>query len=288
MELSNFSLCKIINLLFGNSLFNFADAGAFCLPVGKDTHWVPLADLGNPKFSSQFLNELSFQSPETQRNFVSSAIDAITLLMNSNFIESVDFVLCEEEDLVWEHHKPGYYAILSKTGCCATAASWLTYFLNAYDSSGYISITRDSGFGHIIVYVLYQDWYYFIDPLLYTKDYVPTLIAETGQRKDYVTTQYITGCCIKAKSIEAWINFYKRYYKSSGQKHLFCKSSGDYVPPISIKRETGMIKIYIVESLTEPLYQNNDNIENLQYIKRPLPKKNIDWQKVIERDLQRI
>ena len=72
-----------------------------------------------------------------------------------NFFPADDNVRSGENGLNWEHHKPGYHAVRTNCGCCATDSNWLNYILAGdYDEIGFIATSQRDGSGHVYNYIL--------------------------------------------------------------------------------------------------------------------------------------
>ena len=112
-----------------------------------------------------------------------------------------------EGSIHWEHHKPGYDAVRTNTGCCATDSNWLRYILDGdYDEIGYIATSQRDGSGHIYNYIKLDGWYYFIDLTHYRTDWVATA-PETGNLEDYQRSDRVLGNIHKVRDVMDYVNY---------------------------------------------------------------------------------
>ncbi len=190
--------------------------------IAKDTFWVPIASIGKPKYTEKGIAQFVGKSPILIKNSIFTLYDAIQLFQLSNFKEIDDNKIVEYNSLNWEFHKPGYYSVLTNQGCCASDTSWLLYVLeNKYEQIGVVAFIRESGNGHSLNYIKHNGWFYFIDLLSHVEKYRRNSAPETGRLSDFAKSKYNTGIFIKAKRIEDFINYYKRFIRINKSEHLF-------------------------------------------------------------------
>ena len=73
--------------------------------------------------------QITFIRPEQKQEEISTLYEAIQLFKISGFTYTEDNVNILENDIYWEHHKPGRDAVRTNTGCCAADTNWLNYIL---------------------------------------------------------------------------------------------------------------------------------------------------------------
>lgn len=221
--------------------------------ISKDVYWVPVNSLGGTRYTNTDIEQLVTLQPDEKCKAINTLYEAIQLFQHSNFIEMSDVRIIEENGVEWEHHKPGYEAVRTNRGCCASDSSWLTYILEGcYSEMGLFAISRIWGNGHIINYIKQDGWYYFIDMMTNEKQYVKSVSVETGKIADFRKTKYITGILTKAKSLEAFANFFSRYMLRKVPEHIFFIQREKYCVPIAQQKQGFTLKI---------IYPNNYNIE---------------------------
>lgn len=246
--------------------------------ISKDVYWVPINTLGKTARSNSEIKDMVNLSPQEKRANINNLYEAIQLFQVGSFREELDVVIIKENDYVWEHHKPSIYSVLSNCGCCSSIASWLNFMIkNKYEQTGYFSLSRPNGSGHVMNYIYHNNWYYLIDLLPMVEQYVDTICSETGRRIDFMKSKYITGILAKSKSLESYVNFYRRIQLRGGFEHLFFYSNGHEVGPMS-NRDNNNKKI-ICFSRDEQVICLSDTkvLKTLDYEFVDPPKKLPDW-----------
>ena len=174
--------------------------------------WVPASSLGESRFSNEEVFDMIGESPETKQGEAKTLYEALQFYQVGGFAASDDNVRIFENGVNWEHHKPGYYAVLTNSGCCATSANWLNYILkDDYDEVGFIATSQRDGSGHIYNYIKENGWYYFIDLTHYRTDWVATAI-ESGNMNDYYNSDFVLGNIHKTKTVEAFVNYVQQAF----------------------------------------------------------------------------
>ena len=130
-----------------------------------------------------------------QKGAPSTLYEALQLYQVGNFAPSADNIRSFENGINWEHHKPGYHAVRTNTGCCATDSNWLRYILDGdYDEVGFLATSQRDGSGHVYNYILQDGWYYFIDLTHYHAQGSPINTSEeSGDLSHYRATDFILG-----------------------------------------------------------------------------------------------
>lgn len=147
----------------------------FEVRIADGIYWVPANALGESRYTNAEIYDMLTLSPGKKQSKFSTLYEALQLYQVGNFYSSDDNIRVYENGINWEHHKPGYDAVRTNNGCCATSANWLNYILkNDYDEVGYIETSQADGSGHIYNYIKQDGWYYIIDMAHYRTDWVAT------------------------------------------------------------------------------------------------------------------
>lgn len=191
----------------GQDLLTLRHDAEFEMGVAEGVSWVPVNMLGKSGYSNEEIFQMVRESPEVKQREIHTLYEALQLYQISGFAASDDNVRLQENGINWEHHKPGYYAVATNNGCCATSANWLNYILAGdYEEVGYIATSQRDGNGHIYNYIYHNGWYYFIDLTHYRTDWIATAV-EDGNPDSYYNTDFILGNCHKAKSVRAYVDY---------------------------------------------------------------------------------
>lgn len=207
----------------------------FELKLANNVFWIPYNMNVNNALPINDLTKLITLTPEQKKEKINTIIDAVNLFILSNFDEYNDNIIIEENEIVWEYHKPGYISVLSNKGCCASCCTWANYLLaDNFDEAGYINIIRSIKSGHVVNYFKNKknDWYYILDLQPFVELYQGFICAQTGKRIDFIKSKFITGILVKAKSIEDYVNFYSRYTSKIMPEHLYLVQTSSIVQPI--------------------------------------------------------
>ena len=246
-------------------------SGHFQVQISKDLYWVPVNTIGSPQHSIQEISDISMFPPQEKKEYISTLYDALQLFVTSNFHELLDVVVIAENNIEWEHHKPGYYAILTNCGCCSSDAAWLRYLLfDKYQEVGYISFSRPNGSGHVFNYILTEGWYYLYDLCPLTDRYINNVLIESGKMADFLKAKYVTGALLKCRQLESFALFYKRLQLRGGFDHLFFKHRSPEVGPISAINKGGITTILMPENagITPLLTPNTETIQS-KFVSHP-------------------
>ncbi len=236
----------------------------FELRLSRDVYWVPVNRLGGTRYTNDQIQQMVRLSPQEKRDRISTLYEAVQLFLLSRFHQMSDVKLVREGERLWEFHKPGYYAVLTNEGCCSSDASWLRYLLDGkYEKMGYFSFSRPTGSGHVCNYFVHDGWYYLYDLTPFTDQNVHTALAETGQRRDYLSCKFVSGILIKCKRLEDYAHYFARIQMTRGYDHLFFDNPEQEMPPIAVERNQGVITIcYPQTSAVSPvLYHETATIE---------------------------
>ena len=177
--------------------------------VADGVWWVPVSSLGKSRYTNREIAGMVEHSPEQKQEEISTLYEAIQLFKISGFTYTEDNVNIMENDIHWEHHKPGRDAVRTNTGCCAADTNWLNYILSGdYDEMGFLAYSKADGNGHIFNYIYQDGYYYFIDLTGFEEENVSALSRESGMPGDYINSGSASGCLIKARSPEDYVKYY--------------------------------------------------------------------------------
>ena len=216
---------------------------SFAVEVHDDIYWVPAASLGQSRYTNQEIAEMVNLTPEEKQEKISTLYEAIQLYQISNFANADDNKRIKEKKINWEHHKPGYQAVRTNQGCCATNSNWLNYILkDDYDEVGFMAYSNTDGSGHIFNYIRQGDDYYYIDLTHYRTDFLETA-EETGVRDDYYAVDYIAGNIHRTASPEAYTEYcVEKFNNPPGL--FFQYQAEDCLPVDGVKVEDGICITY--------------------------------------------
>ena len=248
------------------TISKFFNGASFETKLSEDVYWVPFDEEGKNKHSYDEIKSLTKMSPYEKQKKVNTIADAIVLFIVSDFDEKDDNIYIQEGNIKWEFHKPGDVAITSNCGCCASCCSWVTYLLaNNFEEVGIIGIIRPIG-GHAISYFYKEPWYYILDLNTLVSKYRNTICPQSGLRADFVKSSFITGILVKAKSIEAYVRFYRRYTQKKIEEHLFIRERLLYACPIGEKFEHYKKRhIYIPNDQNISIIEQEKKITKISY-----------------------
>ena len=191
----------------GKDLMTLRYDADYVVEVHPDVYWVPARSLGDSRYSNADIFQMVNHSPEDKQAAVSTLYEALQLYQVGGFASADDNIRMGENGIAWEHHKPGYYAVLTNCGCCATDSNWLHYILDGdYDEIGYIATSQRDGSGHVFNYILQDGWYYMIDLTHYRTDWIATA-TEDGYLDSYHRSDPILGNIHKTRSPEAYAEY---------------------------------------------------------------------------------
>jgi len=191
----------------GQDLLTLRHEADFEMGVAEGVSWVPVNRLGKSAYTNEQIFQMISETPEVKQQEIHTLYEALQLYQVGGFIASDDNVRLQENGVNWEHHKPGYYAVATNNGCCATSANWLNYILEGdYEEVGFIATSQRDGNGHIYNYIYHGGWYYFIDLTHYRTDWIATAV-EDGNPDSYYNTDFVLGNCHKAKTVQAYVDY---------------------------------------------------------------------------------
>ena len=252
----------------------------FQVEVRPGVYWVPANALGGSRYTNAEISQMLEKSPEEKQADVSTLYEALQLYQVGRFCSADDNICMEEDGIVWEHHKPGYDAVVTNCGCCATDSNWLHYILNGdYDEVGYIGMSQRDGNGHVINYILQDGWYYMIDLTHYRAEegWLPTAI-EDGDLNSYHNSDIIFGNIHKTRSLQDYVDYIQETF--SDPPGLIERYTADDVPACAcVFGQDGAVEILYAEMNNidlEILF--DDPADSLTFRLAPAPTRQPNWQ----------
>ena len=258
----------------GQDLKTLRHDASFEVEVSSGVYWVPAVALGNSRFSNMEIHKMLSSTPEDKQQIISTLYEALQLYQVGNFTASDDNVRLSENGINWEHHKPGYHAVRTNTGCCATDSNWLRYILDGdYEEVGYIATSQRDGSGHIYNYILHEGWYYIIDLTHYRA--VGSSIdsaEENGDLNAYHATDFINGNIHKTQNIQDYVDYVQQTFND---------------PPGLMFMYTAENCLAVTGSSTQIIYESagmdfvnvifDDPADDLEFVWKDSPKNLPDW-----------
>ena len=212
--------------------------------VADGVWWVPVRTLGDSRYTNREIAAIAQDcNPEEKQQKISTLYEAIQLFQISNFSTSMDNVRIREGNINWEHHKPGYHAVRTNTGCCAAVTSWLNYILSGdYEQTGQFSYSYPDGNGHVFNYIFQDGYYYFIDLTYFQTDFTDTR-TESGSLSEYRNSAFISSYLHKAISPEAYVNYIVSSWDNPPPR-FFIHEAQDVPPGDGLQVEGRMTAVY--------------------------------------------
>ena len=274
-------------------LFTYTDAGTGIRPdpdhdtdnlrygadyeveVAQDVWWVPVVSLGDSRYTNTEIAGMVAAEPEEKQAALGTLYEALQMFQISGFHEGDDNVRITENDIDWEHHKPGYDAVRTNTGCCATDSNWLNYILrDDYDEVGFLAYSQSDGGGHILNYIRQDGYYYFIDLTHYRTDFLDSSAPETGNMNDYNRSDMGSGNLHKCTSPESYVAYCTKIYNDPPE--LFFIYRADDCLPVTGKKIKGQMTILYPKTAEVTPIRGNTS-EPLEYKFVNPPKKHYNW-----------
>ena len=252
---------------------NLRHEARFMLQVYDGVWWVPANELGKTRYTNQEIADMAGHSPEQKQEEISTLYEALQLFQISGFTGSEDNVKIPEGDIYWEHHKPGYDAVRTNTGCCASCADWLNYILSGDYEMGFIGWSLPDTNGHIFNYIYQDGWYYFVDLTHYEGG---VMTPETGEMASYRFLEHPAGCFHKAKSPEDFIKYYLKTAGSEPPAKFELYQAENVIPLGTAETDDGQLMLYYPEGY-DMTFIDGINPEALNSQTAPGPEKSYNW-----------
>lgn len=250
----------------------------FRVEVSPGVYWVPAASLGGSRYSNSEIHGMLSASPEEKQERVSTLYEALQLYQVGNFTPSDDNVRIFENGINWEHHKPGYHAVRTNTGCCATDSNWLRYILDGdYEEVGFIATSQPDGSGHVYNYILHEGWYYIIDLTHYHASGSPIDTAvEDGDLAGYNATDFVLGNIHKVQDINDYVLYVQQtFHEPPG---LMLQYTAENVLAVDSLRGDSGVQIVYEDAQGQPIRIIYDVPEDsLTFARAESPTKLPDW-----------
>ncbi len=261
----------------GKDLKTLRHDASFEHEVFPGIFWVPANSLGSSRYTNDDISQMLDASPEDKQNMISTLYEALQLYQVGNFTPSDDNIRMSENGVHWEHHKPGYYAVLSNTGCCATDSNWLHYILAGdYDELGYLATSQRDGSGHVYNYIFHDGWYYFIDLTHYHASGSPIDNAvEDGDINSYHSTDYILGNLHKTQSVQSYVDYVQQTFNDP--PGLMFMYTAENVPAVDSVPNGSIIQILFEDSPLDITVVFDDPNDKLEFGRAPAPSRIPDW-----------
>ena len=248
---------------------------AFSVKVADGVYWVPANALGSSSYTNAQIQSMLTDTPEEKQTKIDTLYEALQLYQIGGFYGSDDNVRIFENGYSWEHHKPGYDAVRTNHGCCASCTDWLNYILkDDYDEMGFIGTCSLTG-GHVFNYIKQDGWYYFVDLTKWYAENWNCNAVESGDLSDYAHSDRIYGNIHRAASLDAFVNY-------------ILDASGDPPGIIDTYRAAdvaAMTEVWTADGGIQLIYADNveitvlydDPTDTLTYTFAAAPTKTKDW-----------
>lgn len=192
----------------GQDLATLRHDADFEVEVAPGVYWVPASALGGSRYSNMDVYAMLPASPEEKQAAASTLYEALQFYQVGGFMPADDNIRLMENGVNWEHHKPGYHAVRTNCGCCASDSNWLRYMLDGdYDEIGYIATSQRDGSGHVYNYILQDGSYYFIDLTHYHAGSNYDTGVEDGSLSSYYACDFLLGNIHRTESVQAYVDY---------------------------------------------------------------------------------
>lgn len=260
----------------GQDLQTLRHDAAFEVEVSPGVFWVPAAALGQSRYTNREIHAMLDASPEEKQANIATLYEAIQLYQVGNFTPSDDNVRIFEGEVNWEHHKPGYHAVRTNTGCCATDSNWLRYLLDGdYEEVGYIATSQRDGSGHIYNYIFHNGWYYIID-LTHYHAASPRTAPETPDMAGYYATDYILGNIHKVEHIQNYVAYVQNDFNDPPGM-MFLYTAENCLAVDGARSDEGVKIIYQEDPDIQISVIFDDTEDSLELVRMPAPQNLPDW-----------
>ena len=260
----------------GKDLLTLRHDAAFSAEVARGVFWVPACALGESRYTNADIYAMLSASPEQKQADVATLYEALQLYQISGFYSSDDNQRISENGVNWEHHKPGYDAVRTNTGCCATDSNWLNYILQGdYEEVGYVATSQRDGSGHIYNYLKQDGWYYFIDLTHYRTDWVATAV-ENGEMSAYYNSDFVLGNIHRSTSVQAFVDYVQSAF-TDAPGMMFMYTAENCLALDSARRNDGTVIIYEDDPAVnmQIIYDDPDDSLSCEFVTPP--QNHPDW-----------
>ena len=247
----------------------------FSVKVADGVYWVPANALGSSSYTNAQIQSMLTDTPEEKQTKIDTLYEALQLFQIGSFYGSDDNVRIMENGYSWEHHKPGYDAVRTNHGCCASCTDWLNYILkDDYDELGFIGTSQLTG-GHVFNYIKQDGWYYFVDLTKWYAENWNVNAVESGDLSDYAHSDSVYGNIHRAASLDAFVNY---ILDASGDRPGIIDTyrAADVVAVTDVWTADGGIQ-YVYSDGAEITVLYDDPDDTLTYTFAAAPTKTKDW-----------
>lgn len=244
--------------------------------VSEGIYWVPAVSLGKSDYTNAQVQAMLMRSPQEKQASINTLYEALQLYQIGAFGEANDNIRIYERGINWEHHKPGYHAVRTNKGCCATDSNWLRYILDGdYDEVGFIAYSMRDGNGHVFNYILQDGWYYIIDMTHYRIDFRATAV-ETGLLSDYYHSDIVLGNIHKTKDLQHFVDYVQNAFNDPPGL-MFCYTAENCLA-LDALRNNGAVTI-VYETADDVSVKNifDDPADRLTYTFAAPPTRFPNW-----------
>ena len=246
------------------------------IEVYKDVYWIPVNKLGKSKYSNNNIKNILSLTIEEKVKKIENLYEAIQLYQICNFRGVLDNQKIIKGNLCWNYHKSGFHAVRTNEGCCTSNSNWLSYLLkDKYKQIGFLHYSQSNGNGHVMNYIYHNEWYYFIDMMMYRTDQLEYSGKETGTINGYNDNELIAGNFFKSKTPISYVNFCLNKHKD--KPVLFTISENNEVYAMAVNGVEGKFNVIHPKNMKTILLYNENNF-NLKF-EKPYKLK-YDWNKI--------
>lgn len=250
------------------------------IEVAEGVWWVPASSIGKSDYTNQQIAEMLNEKPESKQEKIDTLYEALQLYELGDFYSSDDNVRIREGKYDWEHHKPGYDAVRTNNGCCASNSNWLNYILRGdYEQVGFLAYSQADGSGHIINYIYTDGAYYFIDLTHYRSDFLSSGSKETGSLANYRNSDYVAGNLHKARTPEDYVRYCVASFNDPPEL-FFLYQAEECMPVCSVENDDRVAIVY-PDSIANRIkvIPRNDSPQ-IDFIFANDPKRKNNWNKL--------
>lgn len=222
--------------------FNLRYEADFTVKLYKSVEWVPANILGKTRWSLNQIEKILLKLPEQRKKEIGCLYEALQLFHVSKFVINDEKQILEYENVIWEISKGGLDVVYGNKGMCAESAAWLIYFLkDTYEEIGFFTFIGTNMGGHIINYIKYKKYFYFVDMSLQATDLAASNAVEDGNLKGFLGNKNITCSILRAKSMEEFYTFYCLVHRRRMKEFFSFYYSADCAIPIGHMKEDNII-----------------------------------------------
>lgn len=222
---------------------NLVNDALFETEVYPDVFWVPFSILGKSEII--YTEDVIKKIKEAKfKGIIQNPYEFIQYLQAVDFTEQIDAQFLYQDGIRWAIPSSGLKALQRNYGTCSSISGAFHYVLcDYYDSMGTLCMYANSGVGHTINYVEQDGFLFFIDPYVQMNKYNIDIPKETGLKRDFARSKYVTGVCVKTYSIEKFIAYFERYNILKRREFFYFTYKSDSCPPIYVQSKEGYMSL---------------------------------------------